>query len=265
MAMTSSSGPVRSISSAAAFVNRAGLALVFPNDNVVLPSLWEAAVGTGEVIVFVRDEHGRRVLSPELRRVWSWHERLAAQRRACVGKHIRNRLALISLELLPALYASTGRQGRLDDFRAIDAIAPLELDLAEALLDAGPRTGPDLRRLLGLRDAARTKRALEGLQRDLVITRAGEAEQAQGWDAAVFDLVARRYQARLRRLPEADNARVQLAAAVLGQAGELSVADLAAVLHCRRPEATAALDQLVDLGRARRRDVHPPVWATHGS
>ncbi len=255
-------GRVRGVRSAAAFVDRVGVAVVFPSDDLVLPSLWEVAVGSGELIVFVHDEQGKRVLSPELERVWSLHDWLAAERLACVGKHVRNRLALISLAMLPAFYALTGRAGDEDDFQDSDALSPLELDLAEALLEDGPQTGPELRGRLGLRDARRVKRALEALQRKLVITRAGEAEQPQGWAAAIFDLVARRYPECTRCLPGSATARREVADAVLRTAGELSAADLAAVLGQSRAEAAAALDDLVDTGRACRHDQqHPTTWA----
>lgn len=238
------SGNLQTFRAAVAFVENSGIALVFPSDDIVLPSLWEAVIGDEQVTVFVVDDHGKRVLSPELEQVWSLHDRLAVERGAVVGKHVRNRLALISPGLLAARYALTGRRGRPDDFRDAEPLSPLERELAEGLLITGPRTAPELRRLLGLHDARRVKRALESLQRQLVITRAGEAEQRQGWSAAIFDLVARRYEERLRHLPDPDEARATLAAAVLRPAeGALRAADLAAVLGCTRAEATAALNR----------------------
>lgn len=245
---------MRSLRAATAFVDRAGIALVFPSDDVVLPSLWEAVTGTWELTVFRSDEEGRRVFTPELERIWSWKDRIAGERLACVGKHIRGRLALVSLLVLPALYALTGRRGRPDDFREPGLLSPLELELAEALLDAGPRTAPQLRRLVGVRDARGTKRALEVLQRLLVVTQAGEAEQGQGWAAAIFDLVARRHRERLRRLPAPDRARAELATAVLRSGGELSAPDLGAIFGFSRGEAAAVLEGLAREGRARRRD-----------
>jgi hypothetical protein len=264
MGQSRAAGRVRSVRSAAAFADRAGIALVFPSDDLNLPSLWEAAIGTGELVVFVRERDGRRVLSPEMRRVWSLHERLATERLAVVGKHVRDRLAVISLDLLPACYALTGRAGEPDDFAVPGLLGALEGLLAAALLDDGPLTGPELRRVLGLRDPPRVKRALERLQRDLVITRAGEAAQAQGWDAAIFDLVARRFRARLTRLPARDEALALLAAAVLGSAGALSAADLARVLGCARGEAAGALDRLAGQGGARRLDGTPVRWTRAG-
>jgi hypothetical protein len=218
----------------------------------VLPSLWEAVVGDSEVRVFERDERtGKRVLTPQLRQVWMLKNRLGEERRACVGKHVRGRLALVSLELLPALYALTGRDGRADDFRDVE-LASLERDLAQALLETGPQTGPELRLLVAV-DARAGKRALESLQRSLVVTQAGEQEQDAGWDAAVYDLLARRYGPHLASLPPVEEARRDLIAVLLRSVEEVSAADAAAVFRFRVKEAAAVLDGLVEQGRAVRR------------
>src|SRR5262249_6270465 len=124
---------VRSVRTATAFVQRSGVALVFPTRDLILPSLREAAVGTHELSVFVTDERGKRHLSPELDRVWLLKNRLAEQRLACVGAYARGRLTLLSLALLPGWYALTGRDGRVDDFRDAPGLSPLERRLCDAL------------------------------------------------------------------------------------------------------------------------------------
>jgi len=70
----------------------------------------------------------------------------------------------------------------------------------------------------------------------------------------IVDLLRRRYADQLVRLPEPPEALARLAAVVLASAGEVSAADLAAVVSCTRKEAGAALDRMVDERRARRRD-----------
>jgi hypothetical protein len=250
---------VRSVADASSFVERTGVALVFASDDLVLPSLWGAAYGERELVVFRVDERGKHVLTEELEHVWSLKNQLGAERRACVGKHVGRRAALIAPALVPAFYALTGRTGTVEDFRS-DELSPLEHDLAEALLATEPQTAPDLRALTGVGDAKATKRALDSLQQRLIATQAGEAEQQRGWDAAVFDLVARRYRAHLRELPAVEEARADIATVVLTAAGELSAADLAAMTPGSRKEAEAALDRLVDEGRARRLDEEITLW-----
>lgn len=100
----------------------------------------------------------------------------------------------------------------------------------------------------------RVSAATERLQRRLVLTAAGRQERDRGWPAVVLDLLPRRYGHRLRDLPSSEDARAGLASVVLRSASELSAADLAAVTGGPRREATAALDRLVEDGKARSRD-----------
>jgi hypothetical protein len=232
----------RSLRSAAAFVDRAGIALVFPRDDVVLPSLWEAVAGSRTVEWVEEHEDGSKHFTPEMDRVWSWKDELAAERLCCAGKHVRGWQSLVSLSLLPSLYALTGRRGRPDDFREPGQFSPLELDIAEAVLELGASSGPDIRKQIASHDTARVNRAIDSLQRRLVLTKAGVIEQEHGWPAGTFDLTARRY--ALGRLPAPHDARRALARAALDAAGELSAADLGAVFGWRRAEAGETLESL---------------------
>ena len=259
MPCTSAAPAIRSVAGATAFVERSGVALAFPSDDLVLPSLWEATYGGRELAVFRVDERGKRVLTEELKHVWSLKNGLGAERRACVGKHVGRRVAFVALPLLPSFYALTGRTGTVDDFRT-DELSSLERELAEALMETEPQTAPELRALIGVTDAKAAKRALESLQQRLIVTHAGEAAQEHGWDAAVFDLVARRYRERLRKLPAVEAARADIAAAVLASAGELAAADLRAVIGGSQREAQATLDRLTDERRAHRVDGEITLW-----
>lgn len=255
---------VESVGQAQSLVNRAGVTLVFPGDCDVLPSLWEAVTGSRVADVFTVNEQGRRVLSPELDRVWSLKNELAEQRRACVGKHVRGRLTLISVDAVPLFYARTRRSGHIDDFDDPALMPRFELELARALREQGPATAPELRRLVGSRDARATRQALDSLQRRFVVTQTGEAEQRAGWPAAVHDLVARRFRDRLRRLPARDAAVAELAARLLHASGELAAADLALAVGTSRDEAAAALARLAQEGRASRLEGRILVWAAAG-
>src|SRR5258708_10018100 len=97
--------PVRSLAAAAAFVDRAGLALVFPKATVALPSLFEAVAGSAPTPWAEMREDGKMEMTPDLSLVWGWKDELAEARLACAGKHLRGLLSLVSLRLLPALYA----------------------------------------------------------------------------------------------------------------------------------------------------------------
>jgi hypothetical protein len=146
----------------------------------------------------------------------------------------------------------TGRAGREDDFRA-EELSPLERDVVAALLDNGPTSSADLPHLAG-HERKKVHAAADRLQRRLILTAAGRQERERGWPAVVLDILPRRYGDRLRELPDPDDARSELAATVLRAAGEVSAADLAAVIGGPRKEAAAALDRLVERGKARSRD-----------
>jgi hypothetical protein len=154
--------------------------------------------------------------------------------------------------VLPALYALTNRSGRPDDFRD-DDLSPVERDVAEALLENGPVSTADLPELAG-HEKKLVSRATERLQRRLVLTAAGRQERERGWPAVVLDLLPRRYGHLLSNLPSPEDARAELAAVVLSSASELSAADLVAVVGRPRRDAAAALDRLVEEGKARSRD-----------
>lgn len=233
---------VRTARQAAAWLDRVGVALLLAKPDNVLPSLWEAVKGDREQTWAIRDADGAFVAwSAEMGVVWRLKDELPERGLACVGKHLGAGVACISPAALPLLYALTGRDGTPEDFRA--ASTGLELELAEAVLAEGPRSGPELRELLGV-PKAQVERALARLQRRLVLTSAGLVEREQGWPAVALDLVARAWE--LPALPTEDEARRALACLVLDAAGELTAADLAAALGWRRKLAAEVLDEVAE-------------------
>ena len=185
-------------------------------------------------------------------RVWSWKDDLPEQRLVCAGKHLGGRASLVSLRLLPALYALTGRSGKPKDFQD-EELSPIEHDVVAALLENGPTSSAELPHLAG-HERKRTHAAAERLQRRLIVTAAGRQERDRGWPAVILDILPRRYRDQLRKLPPVDAARTDLAATVLRSAREISAADLAAVIGGPRKEAAAALDVLTEKGVARARN-----------
>jgi chromosome segregation and condensation protein ScpB len=233
-------------------VDRVGLAVVWGKADLVLPSLWREIAGPNADWA-VRDEAGQAVeFTPEFRRLWQWKDDLPERRLACAGKHFGDAALLIAPRLLAAAYALTGRSAGTEDFRE-DELEALELEVAEAVLENGPLTGPELRRVLATNDRKAVDRAVRRLQRRLVLTNAGAVEQAQGWRAIRQDLFARRWAKWLHRLPAEEAARRELALAVLAGTDELSAADLAAAVGWRRKQAEAVLSELGDAGQAEER------------
>jgi winged helix DNA-binding protein len=256
---TSTPPRIRTLRKAGAWLDRKGIATLFPGSDLVLPSLWEAVSGRLDVEWAIRDEEGRYVsFTPEMEKCWRWKDELPAQGLACVGKHLGRWSALVAPRVVPALYALTGRAGRPDDFRDAD-LPQLQRELAGAVLEGGPATAPELRALLGA-DKKQVDAAVVALQRALVLTNSGLVEQKQGWGAIAVDVLARRFP--LPELPDEGEARRLLATGVLASAGEVSAADLAGALGWRRKRARETLEELVEIRAARRRlDDQLELWS----
>ena len=226
---------VRSLEEAAAWIDGVGLALVFPKADLVLPSLWEQVNGSPEQNWAVRDPDGGFVRwSEPMAFLWGAKDDLPAAGLACVGKHLARVTACIAPRLLPVLVAS----------RAEPPLDGFEAEVAGAISDGGPATGPELRAVLG---AAKkdVDRAVASLHRRLVLTTSHLVEQDGPWGAIAHDLLARKWRLP-EALPDLPEARAELARIVLAQAGELSAADLAAPFGWRRKEAAAVLDGIAD-------------------
>ena len=185
---------VRTLEQAAAWVDEVGVALLFSNGDYVLPSLWEAVAGQSDVDWAIRDDDGRYVsFTPEMERVWSWKDELPARRLACVGLHVARTSSLVSPALVGAVYVLTAE--------ARDGLEGLELELADAALELGrPATRRELRLLVGA-DKRLGDRAVNALQRKLVLTNAGLDTEGSGWGATLHDLFARRWKAKLQEAP----------------------------------------------------------------
>ena len=218
-----------SLEEAAAFVDHAGIAVVYPQADLVLPRLWDAIAGGQELEWAIRDAKGRFVdFTPEFGQVWRWKDELPERRLACVGRHLGRFVAVIAPRLVGAVCA----------LRAAEPADGLERELADAVREHGPLSGPELRALLGV-DAKPANRAVDALQRKCVLTSAGQVRQAHGWPAIRLELLERRWRPEP---PEEDEARALLAETVLRAAGEVSAADLAAALGLRLRDAAATLE-----------------------
>ena len=253
---------MRSLEDAAAFVNQAGIAVAWGKADLVLPSLWRQ-IGGPDADWAVRDENGKPTgFSPDFDRLWRWKDELPERRLACAGRHFSSAALLIAPRLLAAAYALTGRSGAAGDFRE-DELETLDREVAQAVLDNEPLTGPEIRRLLGTNDRKAVDSAVARLQRRLVLTNAGAAEQSRGWRAIRQDIFARRWRKSLRRLPAEDEARRELALAVARGTDEVSAADVAGALGWRRKQAEVVLTELSAAGQIAARDeAGLRLWST---
>ena len=221
---------VRTLEAAAAWVEKVGLALLFPKADVVLPSLWEQVNGSPEDNWSIRDAEGNFVRwSDELSFLWGAKDDLPAQGLVCVGKHLARVATCVAPRLLPLLVAATEPAEPGVDEEAITA----------AIRSEGPLTGPQLRNLTGLAKKEVDK-TIALLHRRLVLTNSHLVEQDGPWGAIAHDLLVRKW--AVHDLPPRDEARRELARLVLDLVGELTAADLAGPFGWRRKEAAAILE-----------------------
>jgi hypothetical protein len=224
---------VRSLEEAAAWIDRVGLALVFPKADLVLPSLWEQVNGSPEQNWAIRDPDGGFVRwSEPMAFLWGAKDDLPAAGLACVGKHLARVAACIAPRLLPTLVAS----------RVDEPPEGLEAEVVAVIEDGGPATGPELRTVTGA-TKKEVDKAVASLHRQLVLTTSHLVEQDGPWGAIAHELLPRKWPIPATLPPLAD-ARRELAGLVLAQAGELTAADLAAPFGWRRKEAAAVLDEI---------------------
>lgn len=171
--------PVRTLQAAAAFVEHVGLALLFPADKPIAPSLWEAIAGP-DAAPFAEGMNEEETLA------WEFKDALPAAGLAWSGKFVQGRNALLAPRLLASLYPGAGHP---DDHQALH-LSQEAHRVAEALL-FGPLPTSALRELVGHKGPY--DRAIKELHRNLLITSAGTKKQGSGWPAVVVDLTCRRF------------------------------------------------------------------------
>ncbi len=212
---------IRTLAQAQRWIDRVGLALLFPHADVVLPSLWEQVSGL---------QHTDWD-TPEINFLWWAKDALPDEGRAVVGKHLARTASCIAPRLLPALVAANGE--------------PLEDDpVAEVLTEAGPLTNPQIRAITGL-SKREVDKSLAAGHRRLVFTNAFLVDEGSTWGSLAHDLVARKWKLP-KRLPDREAARREIAATVLQNAGELTAADLRGVVGWRPKECAAVLDEIAE-------------------
>ena len=237
--------PVTTVDEAAAWLERVGLALVFPKDDLVLPSLWHAAGGAGDFAEREPDGTFVRWAEP-MDFVWHAKDELVEEGLVCGGKHLRGRASLVSLAVLPALVAATPER----------ELPGLEAEIVELLREHGPLTTRELPELLPHHDRKRVRAAIDRLQGWMLLTSAGR-EESTTWPALIVDLVERRYAERVRPLPAVEEARRLLVEKLLGAATELSAADVTGALGWRKRDAVAALESV---GEPAYEEQGVPIW-----
>ena len=187
---------VRSETDALAFINEVGLCLFQPNRQALLPSLYGAAAGAGRPAPRW-GEH-----DAVYGRVWGWKDSLFSSGEVLYGKALGDYRLFVSLGLLPWLYAVSDMNygGDEDDYLELYQDGKLSLDarnVYQALVEYGPTSTTQLRRRTGLTEggsaARRFERALTELQRGLMISAVGVADDNAWKYTFRYDIVVRKF------------------------------------------------------------------------
>jgi hypothetical protein len=183
---------IQTIGEARAFVERVGFCFLWPIKGIEMPSLFHAIAGQ---VRSVPNQHN----DPDLSKCWGWKDRALGRRWWYYGKLLRRKATLVSLKLLPALYACSENYGSLDDYveeyRAGTMTAEAKR-VYEALLEQGPLDTVRLRReshMAAESAKSRFERALVELQVGLKVLPIGVAEAGAWRYAFIYELVQRHY------------------------------------------------------------------------
>ena len=169
---------VGSLGRAAIFIDTVGFALLFPAASIPAPSLWEAVAGDAA-------EPFASGMGPAEQKVWAWKDQLPRHSQAWYGRFVGNRGPRVSPAMLALLYPG---DGDVADHASLPLSQPAH-EIASALI-GGPLPSDVLRAGVGRRHY---QRAVNELQRSLLVTTAGVQENRTGWPSAVLDLTCRRF------------------------------------------------------------------------
>lgn len=178
---------IATLADAARFINRLGFCWLFaPSRRTLeLPSLFEAVKGKRNVHIEDWDADSDRL--------WAWKSDLPAARRAYYGKALAGKPAFISLKLLPYVITALGAENAAQAY-AHGALSYDAKKIYDALDGLGPQPTVHLRRAAAFdsKDGnPRYHRALDELQRRLIVMPMGATNEVGNWTSQIFELVAR--------------------------------------------------------------------------
>jgi hypothetical protein len=182
---------LRTRADAVKFIDRVGIALLFPGDNIPLPDLWTAINGMERKLP--KHHHDQA-----LHKTWDWKDTIPARKEAWYGKLVRGKPAFLSFRDLPAMYALSSNYGELDDYLEAYADGMMSGEaktVYEVLLAEGPMPTSSLRKACGLGgggdNARRFERAIVELQTGLKIVKSGISDSNRWKYCYIYDLLLR--------------------------------------------------------------------------
>ena len=237
---------VRTMDDAARFIDAVGFSLLFAStQGIELPSLFEAVKGRRDAHIEDWDQDSDRV--------WVWKNDLPAARRAFYGKALAGgKPVFVSLKMLPYLFAVTAPED-VDQAYGRGQISHDAKRVHDALRAMGPTPTIALRASVGL-DSRRYHRALDELQRQLVILPIGAVNEHGAWLSQIFELAARWFPSQAARAKkiDANAARRALIARYVETVITCTTPMIGRVFGWQRNQVIATVDELVARKQAAR-------------
>ena len=237
---------VKTMNDAAQFIDNVGFCLLFASaQNLELPSLFEAVKGRRDVHIEDWDADSERV--------WVWKNDLPATRRAYYGKALGGgKPVFVALKYLPAVYALAAPENLARAY-ARGEINRDAKRLYDALAARGPTPTMALRAAAGFENGdarARFQRALDELQRQLLVAPIGAVIERGAWASQIFELTARWFPREIARAQKLnlDDARRALAQRYLATVVACAPPMLGRVFGWSRASARATMDTLIARG-----------------
>lgn len=229
-------GRVRNQSHFTRVLDRVGLCLIFGSDEVPLPKVYDVA----------HEDCGDW---------WNWKDHLQAKKAAYLGRMIRGKATLVTMELLPtflALHYEQGGCASYDEEHYYGRLTQTAKWICDRLDREGPCPADELRKFMKRQHGAGTSayhRALLELQRRFKIVTVGLVDRH--WGTRVIGLferwVPREVERRAQRLAP-EQARRAIVERILRTAGAVPVPALTRTLGWPPAEAARALDSLARTG-----------------
>jgi hypothetical protein len=234
---------------AARFIDRFGFCWLFaPRERKLeLPALFEAVKG-------VRDMHIEN-WDADSDKVWAWKNDLPAAKRAYYGKALTGKPCFISLKMLPYALAALGEE----DFERAYTHGAISYDtkrVYDTLKQFGAQPTQTLKRnaeFIGKDGSARFHKALDDLQKRLLVLPMGATNEGMAWPSQIFDLVAHWFpeQARAAKQLDMHNARIALIERYLKTVLAAPPDAIARLFAIPRIEIKSLLDEMADEKRVR--------------
>jgi hypothetical protein len=235
---------VRTFAQAGACIERVGFCVLFPIKDLPLPSLWAAVKGRSP-----KNFNLVAAWDSDAEKLWGWKDEFPKRRRAWYGKYFRGKASLISPAFLPCFYCLEENYGTPDEHERLYAEGKITADahaICGGLLEHGPQGILELRHALGWtskRGNQRFKRALEEVQRRLLVVRWGTKPETNAWESAVYQLTPRAFPRAVRAATKVTRSEAQraIAAQYLRLNPRAGERDLVRVFKWSRMESRAAL------------------------